>query len=215
MKYNVTNKDEFYKKLPLHKKWLNGEDGGEQLVVKPGTDLSCTNMHDANVSGANMSGADMSHADMRGANVRGADMSDADMRGANVRGANMSGANVRGADMRGANVSAVQTCAVQICDADMRGADMRGADMRGAVIPVSNIGDDRGWIMNYQTTDFGLRFYCGCHQNWTYEQCAGHWLADDYPDPLRGKAKMMVIDLIVTMYEAGMLLVKPESILED
>ena len=202
MEYNVTNKAEFYEKLPLHQKWLNREDGGERLIVKAETDLSNVDMRDANISYAIMNGADMRGAIMSGTDIRRADMRCADISNANMHGAIMSYVDMRDAIMRGADMSST----------DIRRADMRGTNMRNAIIPFSSAGDDRGWMMHYQPTENGLRFYCGCHHDWAYEQCANHWLSDDYPDPVRGRAKMMVIDLIVAMYEAGMLPVKPEEI---
>lgn len=56
------------KKLELHKKWLNGDPGGEY----------------ADLQGANLWGADLQGANLWGANLHGADLRGADLRGANV-----------------------------------------------------------------------------------------------------------------------------------
>ena len=62
--------------LEKHKKWLNGEYGGE-----------C-----ADLCGADLRDADLCGADLRGANLRDADLCDADLRGADLRCANLRGA---------------------------------------------------------------------------------------------------------------------------
>ena len=80
--------------LEKHKKWLNGEAGGEQA------DLS-----EADLSEANLRGADLKGADLSGANLRGADLKGADLSGADLRGADLSRADLRGADLRGADLS--------------------------------------------------------------------------------------------------------------
>lgn len=59
--------------LEKHRKWLNGEEGGER----------------ANLFGANLQGAVLFGADLRGA----------DLRGVNLQGVNLQGANLRGADL--------------------------------------------------------------------------------------------------------------------
>ena len=69
--------------LELHRKWLNGEPGGER---------------------ANLRGAVLREADLRGADLRGANLWKADLRGADLRGANLWKADLRGADLRGANL---------------------------------------------------------------------------------------------------------------
>jgi len=74
--------------LKKHKRWINGEDGGEIA------DLRVANLSGADLSGADLSGADLSGADLRVANLRGADL----------RRANLSGADLSGADLRRANM---------------------------------------------------------------------------------------------------------------
>ena len=98
--------EELAKILELHKKWLNGEEGGER----------------ANLSGANLSGADLRRADLRWANLRCADLSGANLSGADLRCADLSRAALSGADLRWANLS----------EADLRRADLRWADLSGA-----------------------------------------------------------------------------------
>jgi len=87
------NADELRVVLEKHKKWLNGEDGGEWA------DLS-----EANLSGADINGADLSKADLSWANLRGADLRNADLRWADLRGANLNRADLRGADLSEADI---------------------------------------------------------------------------------------------------------------
>ena len=53
--------------LELHKKWINGEDGGEAA------DLSVADLSGAALRGANLCKADLCKADLRGADLSGAD----------------------------------------------------------------------------------------------------------------------------------------------
>ena len=79
--------------LEKHKRWLNGEYGGERA------DLRGANLRRADLSGANLRRADLSGADLRGANLSEANLSEADLSGADLRGASLRGASLRGANM--------------------------------------------------------------------------------------------------------------------
>ena len=57
--------------LKSHKKWLDNEETGKQLVLE-GADLSY-----ANLIGADLEGADLENADLRKANLIGADLENA------------------------------------------------------------------------------------------------------------------------------------------
>ena len=83
--------------LMLHKRWLNGENGGKQADFRG-----------ANLSGANLYKAYLKYADFRGADLRGAylryaDLRDACLIGANIRYACLIGAELSGAELSGAN----------------------------------------------------------------------------------------------------------------
>ena len=94
--------DELKEVLEKHKKWLNGEDGGERA------NLSGANLFGADLRVANLSGANLFGADLHGADLFRADLSGADLSGANLHGADLSGANLSGADLHGAkNVNTV------------------------------------------------------------------------------------------------------------
>ena len=79
--------------LEKHKRWINGEDGGERA-----------NLRESDLRGANLSGADLREADLRGANLREADLREADLSGAYLSGAYLRRANLSGADLRRANM---------------------------------------------------------------------------------------------------------------
>lgn len=64
--------------LDKHKKWLDGEAGGERA-----------NFRMANLSGANLSGANLHGANLREANLCGANLYRANLRYANLHGANL------------------------------------------------------------------------------------------------------------------------------
>lgn len=69
--------------LERHRKWLEGEDGGE-----------CADLSGANLSEADLRRAYLYEADLRYANLSGADLSYADLSGANLSGANLYGASL-------------------------------------------------------------------------------------------------------------------------
>ncbi len=102
--------------LRLHKAWLNGCEGGKQLIVPAGFNLSDADLRSANLSRANLSRAYLCLADLRSANLSDANLSDADLSGANLSGANLSDADLSGANLSGANLS----------DADLSGANLSG-----------------------------------------------------------------------------------------
>ena len=77
------NKEQLNDILEKHKKWLDGEEGGER----------------ADLRGADLRGADLSYANLRYANLGDADLSDANLRYANLSDANLKGADLRGADL--------------------------------------------------------------------------------------------------------------------
>ena len=85
---------ELKKVLELHKKWLNGEQGGIRA------DLSNTDLRNVDLSNT-----DLRNVDLRGADLRGSDLSYANLRGAdlsytNLRRTNLSYADLNNADLR-------------------------------------------------------------------------------------------------------------------
>ena len=107
--------NELDKILELHKKWLNGEKGGNRAdlsyanlsnaylsyVNLAGASLSyvnlnCANLYNANLSNANLIGADLNGADLNYTNLTGAILESADLREANLTGASLSNAKLKG-----------------------------------------------------------------------------------------------------------------------
>ena len=77
------NATELREILEKHKKWLNGEDGGEMA-----------NLRYANLRYANLRDANLRCANLRCANLRYANLRDADLCGANLRDADLCGADL-------------------------------------------------------------------------------------------------------------------------
>lgn len=117
--------------LDLHKKWLDGEEGGVRANLSEaylrGADLHGANLRKADLSGANLIGADLCRANLVGANLIGAELCIAYLCGADLREADMSeailvGANLLEADLMEANLSR----------AYLHGAKLHGANLHGA-----------------------------------------------------------------------------------
>lgn len=106
--------------LERHRKWLEGEDGGECADLRK-ADLYGANLSGANLSGANLYEADLRKADLRYADLRYADLNEANLRGADLRGADLSHADLSRADLSGAN---------------LRGANLSGADLYNCCLPL-------------------------------------------------------------------------------
>lgn len=106
-------KEELCTRLELHRKWINGEPGGERLdqlgLTQMVDDLRGYTLQKAILPGATMWGVNMQEVDMRGIYLRDAhmlcsDLQSADLRGADLMNANFLGVNLFGADLRGANL---------------------------------------------------------------------------------------------------------------
>ena len=59
--------------LEKHKKWLNGEEGGQRADLR-GADLQHADLREAYLQRAYLKGADLQDADLRGADLKGADL---------------------------------------------------------------------------------------------------------------------------------------------
>ena len=137
--------EEIKKVLELHRKWLNGEEGGVcadlSCASLIGADLSSLNLSSVNLRSADLRGADLSCANFRGANLFGANLirtdlsyaffSGADLSSANLFGANLIRTNFRGADLSSANLSSADLSSANLFGANLRGADLSGANLRG------------------------------------------------------------------------------------
>lgn len=61
-------KKELAKKIELHQKWLNNEEGGERL------ELVGYNLSRSDLSGCDLRGSDLSRSNLRGSNLRGSNL---------------------------------------------------------------------------------------------------------------------------------------------
>lgn len=90
--------------LEKHRKWINGEYGGEIAVLScvdlSGFDLSCLDLRCAILRGANLCYADLSCSNLSEVDLSGANLSDA-----NLCCANLSDANLTCADLRDVKVN--------------------------------------------------------------------------------------------------------------
>ena len=89
--------------LEKHKRWLNGEYGGERANLR-GADLRLSDLSGAYLNGAYLNGANLRESDLSGADLSGADLRVANLRGADLSGADLRRADLRGADLRRANM---------------------------------------------------------------------------------------------------------------
>lgn len=74
--------------LKKHKKWIEGEEGGERADLR-----------NADLVGADLRDVHLADADLRDVNLRGADLAGADLRGADLRDAHLAGADLTGANL--------------------------------------------------------------------------------------------------------------------
>ncbi|HHY96597.1 MAG TPA: pentapeptide repeat-containing protein [Acholeplasma sp.] len=124
--------------LLLHKKWLDGIDGGVRA------DLSKTNLRYANLRYVDLSYADLSKTNLRYVDLRYVDLSYADLRGANLMDADLryvdlSYADLRGADLMDADLSGAALMNTNLSSADLRGANLMGANLMGAALINTNL----------------------------------------------------------------------------
>ena len=92
------NKNEIKNKIDLHKKWLNGEEGGVRLDLS-NADLRHVDLSYVDLRHVDLSYADLSNADLRCTNLRSADLRCTNLRSADLSNADLSYANLRGADL--------------------------------------------------------------------------------------------------------------------
>ena len=112
--------------LDLHKKWLNGDEGGARA------DLSYTNLRYADLRSADLRYADLRSADLRSADLRSADLSYTNLRYTNLRSADLRYTNLRSADLRSADLSYTNLSSANLSSANLRFANLRSADLRSA-----------------------------------------------------------------------------------
>lgn len=118
-------KEEFRTRLELHRKWINGEPGGDRL-----DQLGLTQMVD------DLRGYTLQKAILPGATMWGVNMQEVDMRGINLCDAHMLSSNMERADLRGAKLMEANLSCVNLLGADLRGANLEGSNMYGSCWPL-------------------------------------------------------------------------------
>jgi len=103
--------------LEMHKKWLDGDEGGERA-----------DLLDANLTRADLTNADLARAYLTHANLRGAHLTRANLTNAYLASADLTHANLRGADLTRANLTNAN-----LTNADLTGADLTRANLRGCI----------------------------------------------------------------------------------
>ena len=88
--------------LNKHKKWLNGEIGGEKADLSD-TDLRHVDLRGRNLTGVNLRSADLSYASLSYADLSYADLIDTDLFHVDLSCTNLSNANLNKADLSGTN----------------------------------------------------------------------------------------------------------------
>ena len=154
--------------LAKHKKWLNGEEGGERANLISAdlshaslshADLSYADLSYANLRCASMSYASLSHADMSYANLISADLSHA-----SLSHADLSYADLSYADLRYASLSYASLSHASLSHADLSRADLRYADLRflhsadGKVLACMNAGKYHV-VLSKDKIAIGCKFY--------------------------------------------------------
>ena len=119
--------------LAKHKKWLNGEEGGEQADLR-GTDLRYVDL-----KGANLRYADLSDADLSGANLQGADLRDTTLQRANLQEAYCCDAWLQYADLCKANLSRANLHQARLQESHLFNADLSYANLYRADLTGVNL----------------------------------------------------------------------------
>ena len=104
-KYTQKQIDEI---LDKHKKWLNGEGGGERANLESANlenaNLTGANLENANLTDANLENANLTDANLESVNLGWANLTDANLENANLGWANLTRANLENANLTGANL---------------------------------------------------------------------------------------------------------------
>ena len=123
-------KKELAKKIKLHQKWLNDEEGWGRLELV-GYDLSHSDFSGSNLRGSDLGGSDLSHSDFSGSDLRGSDL-----RGSNLSGSNLSGSNLRGSNLSGSDLSDSDLSYSDLSGSNLGRSNLRGSDLDYSCLPL-------------------------------------------------------------------------------
>lgn len=109
--------------LEKHKKWLYGEEGGEEADLRNADlshlDLKCVDLSLANLRGANLNGTLLQGASFKGADLRCASLSFSTLNGADLNNARLSDADLDSASLRFANLSGADLRRTNLFETDL------------------------------------------------------------------------------------------------
>ena len=121
------------KLIESHKKWLDNEKSGKQLILENadlsyanliGVDLSYANLRRTDLEGADLENANLENADLENADLIYTNLENADLRFTNLKNANLYNAYLKNADLRKANL-----IGANLYDANLYNADLRKANL--------------------------------------------------------------------------------------
>ena len=119
--------------LKSHKKWLDNEETGEQLILRyanlEGVNLSCADLRYADLENTDLKYTNLKDADLRRTDLEGANLSCADLSYANLKGVNLEDVDLRRTDLEGANLSC----------ADLSYANLKGVNLRYTNLSNTNL----------------------------------------------------------------------------
>lgn len=184
MEMKTVTKQEFDKRMELHRLWLERKDGGEMasfsgMHFDDGFDMSGMDLRQVDFTDADLHCANLSGSDLTGADFFGACMSDANLMGAKINNANFKKACMSFATLTGAVIShswfdgadlglasfdgavisythmeGVRMVRATITDASLYVVMMSGADLDGVSFEGSKLGHVRMAMANLQTANF-------------------------------------------------------------
>ena len=151
--------------LDNHKKWLNNEEGGKQLVLT-GADLSYVSLEGTNLRGADLEGANLENANLENADLENVYLENAYLRNANLYNSNLENVNLKHANLENANLGNANLRGVYLENANLRNIKFYSTDLykvqRKDLFEVGNIGS-RNDTTHYFIED--NRIICGCFDN--------------------------------------------------
>jgi len=135
--------DEIAEKLRKHRKWLNGEDGGEKADFHNadlyGADLYKTLLQYADLHNANLQYANLYLSDLEGANLEAANLQHSTLRWAKLNDVNLESSNLRYATLEHANLRNANLQYADFWLASLRNTNLDGADLWGARLLYSDL----------------------------------------------------------------------------
>ena len=142
MELKEISKEELKRKLELHRKWLNDEEGGVKL------DLRNTNLRHTDLEGANLKYADLSYADLSCANLKYVNLIHADLKGVDLEGTDLSYADLRYSYLGYADLSYADLRCADLRYADLNNSDLTNSDLRYANLINANLSKTKFYLTN-------------------------------------------------------------------